>query len=79
MNPGRARRQAMSGKQIGNPTKLGEAVVKLVNSDSPPAHLLLGSDAMKLVDQKLADLRAEYDAWKAVTMSTDFADEGGGR
>jgi NAD(P)-dependent dehydrogenase (short-subunit alcohol dehydrogenase family) len=78
MNPGRARRQAMSGKQIGNPAKLGEAVVKLVNSDNAPAHLLLGSDAVKLVDQKLAELRAEFDAWKAVTLGTDFGEEGGG-
>jgi NAD(P)-dependent dehydrogenase (short-subunit alcohol dehydrogenase family) len=74
MNPLRERRKLMSGHQLGNPAKLGEAVVKLVNSDNPPAHLLLGSDAVKLVEQKLADLRAEYDAWNDVTHSTDFAD-----
>jgi hypothetical protein len=44
-------------------------------SDKPPAHLLLGADAIKLVDQKLTDLRAEYDAWKDVTLSTDSADD----
>lgn len=75
MNPIREKRLAMSGKQIGDPAKLGEAVVRLVNSDNPPAHLLLGSDAITLVDRKLADLRAEYDAWKDVTVSTDFADD----
>ena len=75
MNPIRERRIAMSGKQLGNPRKLGEAVVKLVNSENPPAHLLLGSDAIKLVEQKLENLRAEYAAWKEVTLSTDFIDE----
>lgn len=75
MNPIRERRIAMSGKQLGNPWKLGEAVVKLVNSENPPAHLLLGSDAIKLVEQKLENLRAEYAAWKDVTLSTDFTDE----
>lgn len=75
MNPIRERRIAMSGKQLGNPRKLGEAVVKLVNSENPPAHLLLGSDAVKLVEQKLENLRAEYAAWKEVTLSTDFIDE----
>ncbi len=75
MNPIRERRIAMSGKQLGNPKKLGEAVVKLVNSENPPAHLLLGSDAIKLVEQKLENLRAEYAAWKEVTLSTDFIDE----
>ena len=75
MNPIRERRIAMSGKQLGNPRKLGEAVVKLVNSENPPAHLLLGSDAVKLVEQKLENLREEYAAWKEVTLSTDFTDE----
>jgi NAD(P)-dependent dehydrogenase (short-subunit alcohol dehydrogenase family) len=78
MGPVREKRLAMSGNQRGNPVKLGEAVLKLVNSDEPPAHLLLGADAIKLVDQKLADLRAEYDAWKDVTLSTDFADSANG-
>jgi NAD(P)-dependent dehydrogenase (short-subunit alcohol dehydrogenase family) len=75
MDPLREKRSAMSGKQLGNPAKLGEAVVAIVNSDSPPAHLLLGSDARTLVDRKLSDLRAEYDLWKDLTLSTDFADE----
>ncbi|TPE58565.1 oxidoreductase [Sandaracinobacter neustonicus] len=75
MDPIREKRLAMSGKQIGNPAKLGEAVVKLVSSDNPPAHLLLGSDARTLVDRKLAELAAEYDAWDALTRSTDFGDE----
>ena len=75
MNPIRERRLAMSGNQIGDPAKLGEAVVRLVNSPEPPAHLLLGSDAVALVDRKLAELSAEYDAWKDVTLSTDFAED----
>ncbi len=73
MDPIRERREAYSGHQIGNPAKLGAAVVKLVDSDDPPAHLLLGSDASKLVAEKLTSLQAELDAWKNVTLSTDFA------
>jgi hypothetical protein len=46
--------------------------VKLAQADDPPAHLLLGSDAVKLVEDKLASLRAEFDKWKDVTLSTDF-------
>ncbi len=72
MDPVRERRRQMSGHQIGDPAKLGEAIVKLVNSDKPPEHLLLGSDAIELVDHKLASLRSEYDDWKDVTVSTDF-------
>ncbi len=73
MNPIRARRQTYSGKQIGDPAKLGIAVVQLANSDDPPAHLLLGSDASKLVGDKLALLQAEFDAWRDVTLSTDIS------
>jgi NAD(P)-dependent dehydrogenase (short-subunit alcohol dehydrogenase family) len=73
MNPIRARRQAQSGKQIGNPSKLAVAVVKLVNAENPPAHLLLGSDAWKLVGEKLALLQREFATWKDITLSTDFA------
>jgi NAD(P)-dependent dehydrogenase (short-subunit alcohol dehydrogenase family) len=75
MDPIRERRQQMSGQQLGDPARLGAAMVTLVNSDDPPAHLLLGSDARTLVDRKLTELRAEHDAWKDVTLSTDFTDE----
>jgi NAD(P)-dependent dehydrogenase (short-subunit alcohol dehydrogenase family) len=71
-DPVRERRQGYSGKQAGNPAKLGEAVLKLVQSDNPPAHLLIGSDALRMVRDKLTSLNAEIDAWEAVTTSTDF-------
>ena len=46
-----------------------------MNNNDPPAHLLLGSDAMTLVAQKVEDLQAEHEAWKEETLSTDFAEE----
>jgi PEP-CTERM motif len=73
MNPIRVRRQAASGKQIGDPSKLAAAVLKLVNAENPPAHLLLGSDASKLVGEQLALLQSEFATWKEITLSTDFA------
>ena len=71
MDPQRERRKAYSGKQMGDPAKLGRAVVDLVNSDNPPAHLLLGSDAFKLVGDKLIDLQEEIERNRAITLSTD--------
>ncbi len=71
MNPQRERRLAYSGKQVGDPAKLGQAVVDLVESANPPAHLLLGSDALRLVREKLTGLLAEIDANSAITLSTD--------
>jgi len=73
MNPIRERRQRVSGQQLGDPQKAAQAILKLARNSTPPAHLLLGSDAFKLADEKLALLRAEFDAWKGVTLTTDFS------
>ncbi len=72
MNPLRATRQGYSGKQQGDPARAGAAILKLVETENPPMHLLLGSDASRLAGEKLATLQSEFDAWKDVTLSTDF-------
>jgi NAD(P)-dependent dehydrogenase (short-subunit alcohol dehydrogenase family) len=71
MDPIRARRIEMSGRQTGDPAKAAQAMLTLVASDNPPFHLLLGSDAWRLVHEKLDALNADFDAWKDLTLSTD--------
>ena len=70
-DPIREARQQKSGQQLGDPAKAARAMLKLIASDQPPAHLLLGSDALNLVLQKLSDLTAEINRWEPVTCSTD--------
>ncbi|MDE1174140.1 MAG: oxidoreductase [Parvibaculaceae bacterium] len=70
--PVRKRREGYSGHQPGDPVKAAQAILKLVESENPPAHLLLGKDAVKLVREKIAQLTSEIDAWEAVSLSTDF-------
>ena len=70
-DPIREARQQKSGQQLGDPAKAARAMLKLIASDQPPAHLLLGSDALNLVRQKLSDLTAEIDRWETTTCSTD--------
>ncbi|WP_346830145.1 oxidoreductase [Pseudomonas abietaniphila] len=70
-DPIRKAREERSGKQIGDPVKAANAMLKLIDSENPPAHLLLGSDALKLVRDKLALLESEIAAWEEVTRSTD--------
>jgi NAD(P)-dependent dehydrogenase (short-subunit alcohol dehydrogenase family) len=74
MDPARERRQKMSGHQVGDPAKAALAMLKIVESDNPPAHLLLGSDALRIVNEKLDALRADFDAWKELTLSTDVVE-----
>ena len=70
-DPIREARRQKSGKQLGDPAKAARAMLHIIASDSPPAHLLLGSDAIDLVRQKWASLAEEIDRWETVTRSTD--------
>ncbi|MBV8330684.1 MAG: oxidoreductase [Verrucomicrobia bacterium] len=70
--PIRAARVAKSGKQPGDPAKAGRAVITLIESPAPPAHLLLGPDAFEFVDKDLHALRSEFAQWETVTRSTNF-------
>jgi hypothetical protein len=73
IEPIRKRRMELSGWQIGDPQKAAQAMLGVALSDNPPAHLLLGSDAVRLVEEKLRLLQAEFDAWKSGSLSTDVA------
>lgn len=70
-DPIRKGRQEKSGKQLGDPAKAAKAILALVNLPEPPAHLILGSDALSLVREKLAAMAADIDTWEALTRSTD--------
>ncbi|HEY4368880.1 MAG TPA: oxidoreductase [Steroidobacteraceae bacterium] len=71
-DPLRQRRQEYSGKQPGDPDKAAQAMLQLVASPNPPAHLLLGRDAVRMVREKLSTLQSEFDAWESVSVSTDY-------
>jgi NAD(P)-dependent dehydrogenase (short-subunit alcohol dehydrogenase family) len=73
IEPIRKRRMELSGWQVGDPKKAAQAMLKVALLVDPPAHLLLGSDAVRLVEEKMKLLRAEFDAWKSVSLSTDVA------
>lgn len=70
-DPIRRAREEVSGKQLGDPDKAAQAVMTLIDSDMPPQHILLGSDALRLVMAKLRDLRHEFQEWEHLTLSTD--------
>jgi NAD(P)-dependent dehydrogenase (short-subunit alcohol dehydrogenase family) len=72
--PLRANREAASGNQLGDPAKAAAAILRVVAMDEPPAHLLLGSDALRLVRADRAAVDAEFDRWEDLTRGTDFPD-----
>lgn len=70
-DPVRKAREEKSGKQLGDPKKAARAMLAAIASDRPPAHLLLGSDALALVRKAQSALDEEIRAWEAVSASTD--------
>ncbi|OQP35481.1 oxidoreductase [Pantoea latae] len=70
-DPVREARLAKSGRQNGDPHKAAQAILDLLNHPAPPAHLLLGSDALQLVRDKLRALESSLAEWERVTRSTD--------
>jgi NAD(P)-dependent dehydrogenase (short-subunit alcohol dehydrogenase family) len=70
-DPIRQAREEKSGKQLGDPAKAAKAMLAVIEAPNPPAHLLLGSDALKLVRDKLAAVEASVREWEALTVSTD--------
>lgn len=70
-DPIRKGREEKSGKQLGDPAKAARAMLEIIGSDAPPAHLLLGSDALSLVREKFRTLSEEMAAWETLTRSTD--------
>jgi NAD(P)-dependent dehydrogenase (short-subunit alcohol dehydrogenase family) len=73
-DPIRQAREEKSGKQLGDPRKAARAMLVAIESETPPAHLLLGTDALGLVRGKLAAFEKEIAAWESVTISTDASD-----
>jgi NAD(P)-dependent dehydrogenase (short-subunit alcohol dehydrogenase family) len=61
-----------SGKQPGDPERAAKAIVKAVEDENPPLHLLLGSAALKGARNKLEVLKKDFDTWQDTTTGADF-------
>ncbi len=63
-----------SGKQKGDPVRAATAIIKAIESKNPPLRLLLGQSAYELASGKLDLLKADFEAWKEVSIGADFPD-----
>lgn len=70
-DPVRKAREEKSGQQLGDPQKAARAMLTLIATSAPPAHLLLGSDAVALVRDKLQRTVESIEQWQALSCSTD--------
>lgn len=68
----REQTRAGSGQQVGDPVRAGEAIIKAVESDDPPLHLVLGKPALDLAYKKLEAVKKDLDRWRETTLSADY-------
>jgi len=73
-DPIRAARVKASGNQLGNPVKAAEAVLTILDETEPPAHLVLGSDALRFIGAARAAVDEDIRTWESLSRSTDFAE-----
>lgn len=72
--PVRQARLRNSGRQPGDPERAAAAVLRVINDENPPSHLLLGSAALDALAASRAAFDADVTRWEDVTRSTDFPD-----
>ncbi|KAI1199405.1 hypothetical protein F5X97DRAFT_296387 [Nemania serpens] len=56
----------------GSPEKAGRAIVEAVDGGHDYLRMVLGSDSVAALDQKLGSLHHDLEATRAIAMSTDF-------
>ena len=59
------------GHETSDPVKVAELILRLAGSDTLPAHLLLGSDAVEYAGRAEATRAADAERWREVSFSTD--------
>ncbi|MEO5796116.1 MAG: SDR family NAD(P)-dependent oxidoreductase [Rhodoferax sp.] len=57
--------------QPGDPARLAAVLLQLAAHPAPPLRLAAGSDAVEVVGAKIEALRAEWLAWRGVSVTTD--------
>jgi NAD(P)-dependent dehydrogenase (short-subunit alcohol dehydrogenase family) len=64
----------LNHQQLGDPAKFAKAMMVLANAPNPPVRLPLGSDTVKRIEAKNAEVVAELTTWKDLALSTDWTE-----
>ena len=59
------------GKENSDPAKVAQVILRLADSDRLPAHLLIGSDAVRYAAEAEAVRAADANEWRETSVSTD--------
>lgn len=61
-----------AGQEPGDPRKVAEALLAIVDAPDPPLRLILGKDAVRYTQEKLAHLQKEMERWQFLSQGIDF-------
>src|SRR5205085_6033607 len=64
--------KAQNGQQSGDPAKLARALITIANQNPPPRRFIAGADAIATAEQKVADLKAQIEAFRDLSTSLAF-------
>ena len=67
--------ESMNGKQGGDPAKLAQALLTIADQERPPFRFIAGADAIGAVEQKVADLQEQIDAYRDLSTSLALDEE----
>ena len=63
---------AQDGQQPGDPDKLAQAILTIVNEQPPPRRFLAGADVIALAERKIADCKHKIESHRALSESLTF-------
>jgi NAD(P)-dependent dehydrogenase (short-subunit alcohol dehydrogenase family) len=61
--------ESMNGKQGGDPAKLAQALLTIVDQEQPPFRFIAGADAIAAAEAKLAERQQQIDAYRDLSTS----------
>jgi NAD(P)-dependent dehydrogenase (short-subunit alcohol dehydrogenase family) len=61
--------ESQNGQQIGDPTKLAQALLTIADEEQPPRRFIAGADAIAQAEQKVAQFQEEIDAFRELSTS----------
>jgi NAD(P)-dependent dehydrogenase (short-subunit alcohol dehydrogenase family) len=66
--------QAQDGQQAGDPDKLAQAVLTIVDEDPPPRRFIAGADVIALAERKIAELQEQIASHRELSTSLTFTE-----
>jgi len=66
--------QSQDGVQAGDPDKLADALITIVDEAAPPRRFIAGADVIALAERRIAELRDQIDSHRELSTSLTFDD-----